>query len=124
MRLSWNEIRARPGGTLVWPLRGAGQSARTRSRQAKQAGGTENHEGSSDRGGELILSELRTPEKLRFFLMFSVPGFIILYFRAQFKTGRLPPLAEGLVSINHVAHVRLTYERCKPLVLRNPRPAS
>lgn len=30
--------------------------------------------------------------------MFSVPGFIILYFRAQFTTGRLPPLAEGAVS--------------------------
>lgn len=30
--------------------------------------------------------------------MFSVPGFIILYFRAQFITGRLPPVAEGAVS--------------------------
>jgi hypothetical protein len=69
------------------------------------------------------LSELLTPERLGFFLMFSVPGFIILYFRAQFKTGRLPPLAEGVVSINHVAHVRLTYETCKPLVSGGPPPA-
>lgn len=44
------------------------------------------------------MSEILTPEKMGLFLMFSVPGIIILYFRAQFITGRLPPVAEGAVS--------------------------
>lgn len=44
------------------------------------------------------MSELLTPEKLSLFLMFSVPGIIALYFRSQFLSGRLPPLAEGAVA--------------------------
>lgn len=30
--------------------------------------------------------------------MFSVPGIVALYFRAQFLTGRLPPASEGVIS--------------------------
>lgn len=44
------------------------------------------------------MNEFLTPEKMGLFLMFSVPGIIILYFRAQFITGRLSPIAEGAVS--------------------------
>ena len=44
------------------------------------------------------MSELLTPEKMGLFLMFSVPGIIILYIRAQFITGRMPPIAEGAIS--------------------------
>ncbi|OYU34367.1 DUF6338 family protein [Novosphingobium sp. PASSN1] len=42
--------------------------------------------------------ELLDLEKLRVFLVFAVPGIVILYMRAQFLTGRIPALAEGIVA--------------------------
>lgn len=38
------------------------------------------------------------PETLPLFLVFTVPGIIALYFRAQFIAGRLPSAAEGAIS--------------------------
>ena len=38
------------------------------------------------------------PEQLRLFWFFAMPGIIILYFRAQFLTGRLPVVAEALIA--------------------------
>lgn len=38
------------------------------------------------------------PEKLQVFLFFVVPGIVALYVRAQFLTGRMPPLADGIVA--------------------------
>lgn len=43
------------------------------------------------------MHEFLTTERVGFFLLFAVPGIIILYFRAQFMTGRLPSIAEGSV---------------------------
>ncbi|MCJ2185285.1 DUF6338 family protein [Novosphingobium beihaiensis] len=42
--------------------------------------------------------EILKPETLALFLMFSVPGIIALYFRAQFLAGRLPSVSEGAIS--------------------------
>jgi uncharacterized protein DUF6338 len=44
------------------------------------------------------VDEILKPETLSAFLLFAVPGVVALYVRAQFLTGRLPPLAEGLVA--------------------------
>ena len=43
------------------------------------------------------MSEILKPETLSLFLVFTVPGIIALYFRAQFLAGRLPAAAEGAV---------------------------
>ncbi|AHE55039.1 DUF6338 family protein [Sphingomonas sanxanigenens] len=37
------------------------------------------------------------PETIIFFVLFAVPGIVALYVRAQFLTGRMPPLGEGIV---------------------------
>lgn len=44
------------------------------------------------------MADVLTFEHLRLFWFFAMPGIIILYFRAQFLTGRLPPAAEGIVA--------------------------
>jgi hypothetical protein len=43
------------------------------------------------------MSNALNPDTLTLFLLFAVPGIVTLYVRAQFLTGRLPPVAEGLV---------------------------
>lgn len=42
--------------------------------------------------------EVLKPEILLLFLLFSVPGIVALFFRAQFMAGRMPPVGEGLIS--------------------------
>ncbi len=42
--------------------------------------------------------DLLDPAKLQLFLLFAVPGIVALYVRAQFLTGRMPPVGEGLVA--------------------------
>lgn len=44
------------------------------------------------------MGDILKPETLALFLIFSVPGIIALYFRAQFLAGRLPTASEGAVS--------------------------
>ena len=44
------------------------------------------------------MGTLLTSENFLFFLQFVVPGFIILYFRAQFATGRLPVISERIAA--------------------------
>jgi len=44
------------------------------------------------------MSNLVTSDSLPFFLQFVAPGFIILYFRSIFLTGRMPPLAESIAA--------------------------
>lgn len=44
------------------------------------------------------MEDLLKPETIALFLIFAVPGIIILYIRAQFLTGRLPPIAEGSIA--------------------------
>lgn len=41
------------------------------------------------------MSGLHTSEALSLFLLFSVPGIIALYFRAQFLTGKMPSVTDG-----------------------------
>lgn len=45
-----------------------------------------------------MMEALADPEKLRLFLLFAVPGIVALYVRSQFLTGRMPPIAEGIVA--------------------------
>lgn len=47
---------------------------------------------------ENIVFNFASPENFNFFLQFIVPGFIILYFRSQFITGKFPTLSESLVA--------------------------
>lgn len=49
--------------------------------------------------------ELIDPAKLQFFLLFAVPGLVVLYVRTQFLTGRMPPVAEGIVAYATVSLV-------------------
>lgn len=44
------------------------------------------------------MGDLLKPEVLALFLVFTVPGVIALYFRAQFLSGRMPPVAEGAIA--------------------------
>lgn len=44
------------------------------------------------------MADFLTPQTLALFLLFSVPGIVMLYFRAQFLTGKLPPVGEGVIS--------------------------
>lgn len=66
------------------------------------------------------MDEILKPESLILFLMFTVPGLVALYVRAQFLTGRLPPIAEGLagyVTLSLVYHA-LAYPIAAPLYAR------
>jgi len=44
------------------------------------------------------VTSLINAESLPFFLQFVAPGFIILYFRSLFLTGRMPPLGESVAA--------------------------
>lgn len=44
------------------------------------------------------MTQVLSPQMLALFLVFTVPGIIALYFRAQFMTGRMPSVSEGLIS--------------------------
>ena len=49
------------------------------------------------------MSELLHIDSLKIFLFFMAPGVIALYVRAQFLSGRMPPIAEGVVAYVMVA---------------------
>jgi hypothetical protein len=63
------------------------------------------------------LNEILKPETLALFLIFSVPGIIALYFRAQFLSGRLPTPSEGAISYITIslAYHAIAYPAAKPL---------
>lgn len=63
------------------------------------------------------MSGILQPETLALFLMFSVPGVIALYFRAQFIAGRLPSASEGAISYITIslAYHALAYPIARPL---------
>lgn len=44
------------------------------------------------------MNAIADPEKLRLFLLFAVPGIVALYVRSQFLTGRMLPIAEGIIA--------------------------
>ncbi|MFA7441273.1 MAG: DUF6338 family protein [Sphingomonadaceae bacterium] len=57
------------------------------------------------------MEALLDTEKVQTFLFFAVPGIIALYVRAQFLTGRMPPIAEGIatyVTLSLIYHA-ITY---------------
>lgn len=63
------------------------------------------------------LDNILTPQTLSYFLIFAVPGVVALYVRAQFLTGRMPPVGEGLlayVTLSLVYHA-LAYPIAYPL---------
>lgn len=55
--------------------------------------------------------------KLQIFLVFAVPGIVALYVRAQFLTGRMPPIAEGAIAyvILSLIYHALAYPIATPL---------
>jgi len=65
------------------------------------------------------MDELLKPETLSLFLLFTVPGLIALYFRSQFMSGRLPPIAEGSIAYITVslAYHAIAFPIAKPLYL-------
>lgn len=70
------------------------------------------------------MDKLLDPQALSIFLIFFVPGIIIMYFRSLFLTGRMPPIAEGAVSyvtISLIYHA-LAYPLATPLYL-HPMPS-
>ncbi len=64
------------------------------------------------------MDALLSPEKLQIFLLVAVPGIVALYVRAQFISGRLPPISEGFVGylILSLVYLALIY----PLLLLMP----
>lgn len=58
--------------------------------------------------------------KLQLFLVFAVPGIVALYVRAQFLTGRMPPVAEGVIAyiILSLIYHALAYPIAAPLYSR------
>ena len=44
------------------------------------------------------MGELLHIDQLRIFLFFMVPGLVALYVRAQFLSGKMPPIAEGVIA--------------------------
>lgn len=64
-----------------------------------------------------MLSEILKPETLGLFLVFTVPGIIALYFRAQFIAGRLPAASEGAISYVtlSLAYHAIAYPIARPL---------
>ena len=57
------------------------------------------------------------PDQLRLFWFFAMPGIIILYVRAQFLAGRLPPVAEGIIAnlVVSVAYHAVLFPMALPL---------
>ena len=56
------------------------------------------------------MEALADPASLQFFLLFAAPGFVALYVRSQFLTGRMPPIAEGIsayVTLSLIYHAAL-----------------
>lgn len=55
--------------------------------------------------------------KLQLFLVFAVPGIVALYVRAQFLTGRMPPITEGAIAyvILSVIYHAVAYPIAAPL---------
>ena len=49
------------------------------------------------------MSELLRIDNLKIFLFFMAPGVIALYVRAQFLSGKMPPIAEGVIAYVTVA---------------------
>lgn len=63
------------------------------------------------------MDELLKPETLVLFLVFAVPGIVAMYVRAQFLTGRLPPVGEAMiayVTLSLIYHA-LAYPVAHPL---------
>jgi hypothetical protein len=68
------------------------------------------------------VAAILSPQTLALFLVFSVPGIVALYFRAQFLSGRLPPAAEGFISyitLSLVYHA-VVYPLAAPLYIAIP----
>lgn len=63
------------------------------------------------------MGNLLTPDALSLFLLFSVPGVIALYFRAQFLTGKLPTISDGALSYVtlSLAYHAVTFRLFRPL---------
>lgn len=63
------------------------------------------------------MGEILKPETLSLFLVFTVPGIIALYFRAQFLSGRIPSAADGALSYItlSLAYHAIAYPIARPL---------
>jgi len=63
------------------------------------------------------VGDLLKLETLALFLVFAVPGIVALYVRAQFLTGRLPPVAEAMIAYLTVSVIyhALAYPVARPL---------
>lgn len=51
------------------------------------------------------MDQMLSPDNIKTFLFFVVPGIIALYIRAQFMAGRIPPISEGIVAYATVSLV-------------------